>query len=291
MRGRIATVLAALLFLTIIYLCTPKSAYPLHIPGGYPYVKPKTPAIYAPTPNPPSTTPPPKKVIVKVQLPGEDLSWLLKLLPEWRNQVITLDLKFARLHDGAQRVDSGRIADAYLSWIVTNYANLAETMVFVAPALAQQEADAMKWRLPNQELISAIQHVRIEEVRKQGFAPLSCAAGTACQEAISPLREPPDEFRTLEVRMAKAWEGLFNNTLVPAELASPGGSEFVVAKEQVLKRSVEEYTRYWEWLARTKMDDDSAGALVQRLWHVIFGRASVWCPGAKECECGVFGRC
>ncbi|XPT00917.1 hypothetical protein M3J09_010064 [Ascochyta lentis] len=138
MRGRIATTaLGTVLLLTLIYTYTPNPAHPTPIPGGYPYVKPTTPQIHPPTPNPPSATPVPASLIIKAKLPDEDLAWLLALLPRWRNQIITIDGAFARLHDGAKRVDSGRIAAAYLSWIVSNYSNLSETMVFVGPAQTQ----------------------------------------------------------------------------------------------------------------------------------------------------------
>lgn len=164
-------------------------------------------------------------------------------------------------------------------------------MVFVGPGLEQQAADKEKWRIPGKELVNSIQALQVPYVLEKGYAPLLCPKQDACEDLIRPFREPKDEFRTLEVKMAKAWEGLFNNTRVPEMLAGPGGSEFAVSREQVRRRSVEEYARMWEWVATTKMDDESAGAVVERLWHVIFGRESVWCPAEEECGCDVFGRC
>jgi hypothetical protein len=290
MRGRIATG-ALILLITLVFIFTPRSAYPTSIRGGYPYVKPKTTPWHPPTVNEPAANPPPKQLIVKTQLEGEDLNWLLKLLPEWRNQIITIDKKFAHLHDGAQRVDKGRIANAYLTWLIENYNNLAETIIFVPPALEQQQLDKEQWRIPNKQLISAIQTIQLPHVQKSGFAPLLCPTEALCQDLILPFRSPPNEFRTLEVAMSKAWSGLFNNTNVPEQLAAPSGSAFAVSKTQVLKRSVDEYMRYWTWLSQTKMDDDTAGLVVERLWHVVFGKEAVFCPAEKQCECDVFGRC
>ena len=291
MRGRMFAAAALLLVIIFIFVLTPKSAIRQHIPGNYPYVKPAAPQILAPMPNRPEATPPPSKVIVKVQLEGEDLDWLLKLLPKWRNQIITVDKSFASLHEGAMKVDKGRIADAYLTWIITNYDNLAETIVFVPPGLQKQEVDKGKWRLPNKELVNSIETLQIPHIQKFGYAPLHCPSKAQCEDTILPFRSPPDEYRTLEVKMKTAWEQLFNNTHVPETLASPGGSEFAVSRDQVRRRSVEEWTRYWEWLAKTKMDDDSAGAVVERLWHVVFGKDGVWCPKEEECRCEVFGKC
>ena len=294
--GRVLLITTILFFITLAIVFTPRSTLKPHITGGYPYTKPPTPQINTPIPDPSSANnnPPPARLIVKVQLPGEDLTWLLKLLPDWRNQVITLDDAFARLHVGAQRVDRGRIAAAYLEWIITHYASLSETMVFVGPGLEQQKAaskSAWAW-IPGKELVSSIQTLQVPYVVEKGYAPLRCPARVACEDlAVRPFREPKDEYRTMEVKMAKAWEGLFNNTEVPEMLAGPGGSEFAVSGAQVRRRSVEEYTRMWEWVATTKMDDESAGAVVERLWHVIFGRESVWCPAEEECRCDVFGMC
>ena len=289
--GRVLLISTILFFITLAIVFTPRSTLRPHIAGAYPYTKPQTLQINTPIPDPPGATPPPARLIVKAQLPGEDLTWLLKLLPSWRNQVITLDGSFARLHAGAQRVDRGRTAAAYLEWLITHYDALGEVMVFVSPGLEQQAADKEKWRIPGKELVSDIQALQVPYVLEKGYAPLRCPAQDKCEDLVRPFREPKDEFRTLEVKMAKAWEGLFNNTRVPEMLAGPGGSEFAVSREQVRRRGVEEYTRMWEWLATTKMDDESAGAVVERLWHVIFGRESVWCPAEAECGCDVFGRC
>lgn len=291
-RGRIITLSGVLLLITLICLFTPKTTIQSPTTGGYPYVKPATRPIRPPTPDPPSATPPAKKLIVKVQLEGEDLNWLWTLHPEWRNHVLSIDRQFALLHAGAQRVDKGRTADAYLRWIITHYSNLAETLVFVPPGLETQEQDTSGWRVPNQELVvDAIDGLSVEGVQKSGFVPLRCLSVSECDDAALSLRNPPDRYRTLGVDMAEAWVQMFGNTRMPEQLAGPGGGAFAVSKTQVLKRSVEEYTRYWKWLAKTEMDDDSAGALVERLWHVVFGKESVWCPAEEECRCEVFGRC
>ncbi|KAJ4401423.1 hypothetical protein N0V91_007972 [Didymella pomorum] len=290
-RGRFFIVAGVFTLVTLVYIFTPRSIIQNHVTGNYPYVRPSTPQIYAPTPEPPGLKPAPEKLIVKVQLEGEDLKWLLKLLPDWRNQVITIDKSFASLHESGQRVDKGRIADAYLGWLITNYNRLPSTLVLIPPNLAKEEEDKGKWRLPYKSLVQSIQDLQIPHVQKEGYASLHCPTKQECEDTILPFRAPPDEYRTLEVKMAKAWEQMFNNTDVPSQLASPSGNAFVVSREQVRKRSVDEYTRFWTWINKTKMDDDSAGAVVERLWHVIFGREGVWCSGEETCQCEVFGRC
>lgn len=291
-RGRLALTIFLVLLTALVYTITPRSTFTTlknHIPGGHPYVKPASPALYTPTPDPPASTPPPAQLIVKTKIEGEDLNWLLKLRPAWRNQVITLNNAFAKLHDG-KRVDKGRIIDSYLNWIITNFENLGNVIVFIPPGLAEQEEDAQKWRIPHKEVVNTILALNVTYVEEKGYAPLRCPVKDECKDLLLPFREPKDEFRTLEVSMEKAWKGLFNATDVPKEITRSGGSAFAVSRKQIRKRSVEEYTRIWTWLAKTKMDDDSAGEVVEALWHVIFGRGVGWCPGLEECRCA-FGEC
>ncbi|KAF3007873.1 hypothetical protein E8E13_010912 [Curvularia kusanoi] len=298
--GRFLVVGAIIIFITIAIVFTPKHIARAHIsgnhnPGAYPYTKPQALHLDTPVPDQPAagpgSTPAPAKLIVKVHLPGEDLTWLLKLQPDWRNQVLALDPSFTALHAGAQRVDRGRIAAAYLDYIITHYEHLAATTVFVGPGLESQTQDEQAWRLPHQALVTRIQALQTGYVQDEGFAPLNCPNQQVCEDLVLPFRHPPDEYRTLEVNMASAWTALFNNTRAPEMLGAPGGVEFAVSAAQIRKRSVEEYVRFWEWLATTKMDDDTAGAVMEKLWHVIFGRESVWCPAEEECRCGVFGKC
>ena len=69
------------------------------------------------------------------------------------------------------------------------------------------------------------------------------------------------------------------------------GAQFAVSRAQVLARDVGEYQRFWAWVQRTRMDDESAGLLMEVLWPVVFGRAEAYCPEFGTCECEAFGRC
>ncbi|KAH6639779.1 hypothetical protein C7974DRAFT_389193 [Boeremia exigua] len=294
LRGRLFVTCSLVLLTCVAFFFTPKSTITRirnHIPGSYPYVKPSTPDIRPPVPDEPAATPPPPKLIVKAQLKGEDLNWLLKLRPEWRNQVITIDASFAHLHAGAQRVDKGRIADAYLRWLITNYDYLSEVIVFVPPGLQDQEADKEAWRIPNKEPVQSIESLDVAHVKKAGYAPLRCPSKVECEDPVLPSRDPPDQFRTMETNMGKAWMQIFNATGVPEKIGGASGNSFVVSRDKIRQRSVEEYTRYWSWLASTKIDDDSAGEVFEKIWHVIFGQESAWCPTEAQCRCDVFGKC
>jgi hypothetical protein len=288
MRSKPALIAAALfLTLTIIFLFTPKSHLPIHIPGSYPYVRPSSPIYPPPAPNKPAAAPPPAQLIVKVQLEGEeDLSWLLDLLPTWRNQVITIEKRFTRLSAGGEEgrrvADRGRVVDAYLRWIVENYENLGGMMVFVPPGMGNAKEKELEG-YGGEEVAKVVQSLQVPFIQKSGFAALSCPSKEECGEKSV---HDETESRALEV-----WEGIFNNTRVPEALVNPGSGGFVVTREQVRERSVEEYLRYWTWLDKTKMDDETAGLVVEKLWHVVFGKSVEFCPEQKFCKCEVFGKC
>jgi hypothetical protein len=284
MRGRTASIAAATTLLLIIacFLGIPNAsrvgASPISVSGNYPYVKPSPLPWDPPSPKDPSGEDPTSRLIVKAKLKHEDAFWIDELFPTWRKHIIEIPEAFTKLHAGAIKVDKGRVANAYLTWIIENYKDLPETIVFLPPNTPQSISDKVR-------------RFQIPFVQSTGFANLHCPSPTTCANLILPFRSPPNEFRTQEVTMPKAWEGIFGNITVPEQLATPPGAQFAVSKTQVQKRKLEEYLKAWTWLNQTDMDDDTAGLVFEYIWHVIFGRDAVFCPELKMCECDVFGQC
>lgn len=89
--------------------------------------------------------------------------------------------------------------------------------------------------------------------------------------------------------MSQAWHGIFGDIPVLEDLASPLTAEFAVSRAQIRKRSPEEYLRMWTWLNTTEMDDDSAGAVFEHVWSVVFGREVEGCMDETQCECEIWG--
>lgn len=300
MRGKIATIAAATtVFLIIIslFVSAPKSwrigGSSPSVPGHHPYTKPDPLPWNPPNPKDASGEQPIDRLILKVKLDGEDASWIDSLFPDWRKDVITIEKDFSKLYEYEKRVDKGRVADAYLRWIIENYKNLPETILFLPPGRARQArgTQSIIWKSTGASLKKDIFALQTPFIQSSGFANLHCPSPATCADLILPFRSPPNEFRTLEVAMPRVWEGLFGNTTVPGQLATPPGAEFAVSKAQVQKRSVEEYVKFWTWLNKTVMDDDTAGLVFEHLWHVIFGRDPVFCPEEKQCKCELYGKC
>jgi hypothetical protein len=288
----ITTTLIILTIILILSISTPKQpplqsrTPPSHDSNSRPYKKPTHPPWTPPRPRPASTRKPTSHLIVKAHLPSEDVTWLTSLAPTWTNALVRLDPRFTRLYAGASRVDKGRVASAYLEWLITHYNNLPPTIIFLGPAHDNAGDDV-------HETQRHILDLRLPALHDAGYTPIPCPSRAACAHPLRPFaRPPPPVLRTLEVSMPEVWRALFNSSSVPTGLAAVPGARFAVSREQVRARAVGEYERLWAWLQETKMDDESAGLVVEGLWPVVFGRGEgVYCPEYGACECVMFGRC
>jgi hypothetical protein len=295
MRGRVASIGAAitlLILLIVLFLSAPTSWTSREsrepVTGHAPYTGWPDPFPW----NPPAAKEesqgnPADRLIVKVKLEKEDTSWIQQLEPTWQNHIITIKSMYPLAHPEAHRPDKGRIANSYLNWIVKNYYNLPETIVFLPPT-DTYERDTLDSR-------KALQKLQIPFVQQSGFANLRCPSQksqTTCNDKVLEPEHPPHELRTLEAKIPKIWETLFGNTTdLPKQIATVPGAKFVVSKAQVQKRSAEEYLNYWTWLNKTIMDDDSSGMLFEYIWHMVFGKDAIFCPEPTRCECDLYGEC
>jgi len=294
MRGRPAPVAAAAgtIFVLIILLlvAAPKLRTSSTESGqGYRPYTGSSDANPWKTPSPKDATgrETPDHLIVKVKIEGEDTSWVSTLGPSWRSEILAIEPMFTHMHPKAHRPNKGRVASAYLRWIVENYNCLPETIVFLPPA----DSFAKK----NINLHDALSTLQTSFIQSTGFANIHCPTSkslTTCNDKVLNVAKPSHEFRVLEAKIPAIWEELFGKEVaVPERLASVLSAEFAVSREQVKKRDVQEYVKYWTWLQKTIMDDDSAGLVWEYLWHVVFGKAEVFCPEREKCECDLYGKC
>ncbi|KAH7389567.1 hypothetical protein DE146DRAFT_619828 [Phaeosphaeria sp. MPI-PUGE-AT-0046c] len=295
MRGRIVPIAGAatVFVLLIIFFLSAPSAWiseePLQpVQGqalytGRPYPLPWNP----PKAKEASDSTPAERLIVKIKLEDEDTTWLRQHEPVWQHDLVEIKSMYPHAHPEAHRPDKGRITDAYLRWIIVNYNNLPETLVFLPPADTYSRDST--------DVRDTLAHLQIPFIQQSGFANLRCPtrkSRTTCNDKVLDPFFPPQELRTLEAKIPKVWEELFGKgVMVPSQIATVLGAEFVVSKEQVQKRSVATYLKYWTWLNRTIMDDDSSGLLFEYIWHIVFGKDAIFCPELARCECDLYDRC
>jgi hypothetical protein len=296
MRGKLASVAAAttVLLLFIFFCASTSTLWTLHksfeaaLSQGRPYSGRPNPIPWDwPKPKDASGQNPTERLIIKVALEEEDTSAIDSFAPAWQHDIVLVKPLYSHVHPNAHRPDKGRIANAYLTWLVENYHNLPETLVFIPPQDSLENNPL--------DIRAVTSTLQVPFVQTSGFANLRCPvrkSSTTCNDRVLEPFAPTHEFRTLETNITQAWASLFGKgTEVPLQIATVLGAEFVVSRAQVQTRSVEEYLHYWAWLNKTIMDDDSAGLVMEYVWHVVFGKEAIFCPERVGCECELYGRC
>jgi hypothetical protein len=279
----IAAALVAIAFFFILSNLVRFESAPTHDSdwvGHYPYVKPTPLPWSPPVALPASTSPVPDRIIAAATIDGDDASRIFNVQP-WKTTSCPISRSFAKLHAHGQRVNRGRVASAYLTYIIENYNNLPKVVVFLDIVSNEQKIETAP--IYNKEQV--IQGLQDSILDKSRFVNLRCLARIGCQSELLPLQMPKNEFKTAEVVMQSAWTEIFQNkTAVPKRLAAPQGADFAVSRQAIMTHSLNDYQRLWEWINKTKMDDDTAGIVLEHVWHVFFGHEPDYCSELSKCD-------
>lgn len=227
------------------------------------------------------------KILVVARLRQEDTDWVDENFPDWQTAIYTVDDPDAALHTS---MNKGREANAYLTYIIDNYFNLPSTIVFLHSHQKHDHGSRDVEDL-NFDNVATIKALKIDFIQRTGYANLRCILSPGCPAEIQPFRpiEEMDPLRPQERAMVGAWAELFGNDNVPKVIATPCCAQFAVSRDQVIKRSRDEYKRFLKWLLDTPLDDFTSGRVFEYLWHVIFGREPVHCPDMDQCYQDVYG--
>jgi len=164
---------------------------------------------------------------------------------------------------------------AYLTYLIDFYSTLPSLIAFVH---SHRDGWPGAWHTDNGQYSNplSLQTFKHEYVHERGYANLRCNWIPGCgRDDLQPYRNPPKEDRTEERAMVEIWALLFDGAMAPERIGVACCSQFAVSREQVRKRSKEEYVKYRKWLLETPMDDETSGRVLEYLWHVMFGRESV----------------
>lgn len=234
---------------------------------------------FTPTPSPSL----PDRVVVLAKIPKEDTSWVHSDLQDWQAVIYDIDTQNPHntstldpLTNSTLRTlrNKGREANAYLAYIVQNYDSLPSTIAFVHAHKAGYPA---AWHNDNAEYsnVISLRTLNLNFVQRNGYANLRCIHIPGCPDEVQPFRDPPEDHRTAEHAMPNAWLHLFNETNVPRVLGAPCCAQFAVSRDQVQKRPLDEYRRFYTWLMETPLNDETSGRVFEYLWHFIFGQTPV----------------
>lgn len=145
---------------------------------------------------------------------------------------------------------------------------------------------------PDHSNAESLHRLNIDFVQQNGYANLRCIdVPPGCPDEVQPFCDPPKAEYDTKQEMGAAWSYIFPEVPVPPFLAVACCSQFVVSREQILKRPRTFYLRVRQWVVDTKLDDGKSGRVMEYLWHVIFGQEAVYCPSYQQCRCDVYNEC
>ncbi|KAF7189025.1 hypothetical protein HII31_09648 [Pseudocercospora fuligena] len=247
------------------------------------------------TPSSESQENPPRKAVVMGKLSSEDTAWVSEL-PDWESAIYIVDLPAnVSSHSGHRtKINKSKEALPYLTYIVENYSNFPQTAVFVH---AHRNGWPQAWHndAKNYDAVNMINSLNIDYVQEQGYVNLRCKTDVGCPAEINLNREPPNPIKHAEHAYPEIYGAFFNLSVedVKAQIpvvATPCCAQFAVSRNQVWKRSKEEYEKFLNLVLEMDYDDETLGTVMEYMWHMIFGREAVHCPDVGECYERVYGR-
>jgi hypothetical protein len=280
-----------------------------------------------------------RTAIVVASQKSEDATWLEKYFPRWEQNIYRVDNPNAPLtvpkNKGRESMvyltcvlstdyQTQAIANVLCSYIIDNYDNLPDNILFIHPNRYQWHNDD-----PDYDGLPMLRHFQIPYLEQEGYVNIRCAWSLGCPNEIKPLQEEGEHREAVHAGgdYKKAFEVLFPEWEVPSAVGVSCCAQFAATKEKIRERKREDYVRYRDWLIKTELDDSISGRVFEYSWHsklslvnsisnqrlsalrftvtqlavlrsdhmltpaVIFGKKPVHCPSAKDCYCKVFGLC
>ncbi|KAF4764258.1 hypothetical protein N7455_003677 [Penicillium solitum] len=226
---------------------------------------------------------PRRKDMVVASMKSDDTSWLSEYFPDWTKSIYVVDDKDAPL---TVTRNKGRESMVYLTYIIDNYDNLPDTMLFIHSKRYQWHNDD-----PYYDGIPPLRNVQIPYIQEQGYVNLRCVWTLGCPIEIRPHTDTHRSNVHAGEYFKNGFMELFPGIPVPEEVGVSCCAQFGVSRAKVLERPRSDYERFRTWLADTPLEDDLSGRIMEYSWHMIFGKDPVHCPNAKECYCKLFGLC
>lgn len=298
-----------------------------------------------------------KPALVVASTPHEDTSWTSALADKYHLCIYVVDTGSSDTSSGEVRppvraittiprirLPSNRAHESlpYLEFIIANYNHLPTAgLVFVHGSRFAWHNDHRTW-----DNLPLLQDLNISSaLQAHGYHNLRCdwSVGT-CGKAAKPqgsfigkvnaALEPHKARLKSDIALAGAFQALFggdddNPTLTSVTLGgwdivrSQCCAQFVVARENILQHTSQEYEGVRAWLldgmrrkeSSSKLvsqmsmpasdpDDRIAGRVISYIWHILFlprpDHATALdlnhlnqraCPSARECYCRLYGKC
>jgi hypothetical protein len=199
-------------------------------------------------------------------------------------------------------VNKGNEAMVYLTFLIDRYDNLPDVMIFM-------HAGRTSWH--NNVLLHwssdmTLRRLRRSYIKSNGFTNLLCDRTYRCSHIYNATKSgfPASvltrgrqlmygENESDYTQFREIWDGIFPGRPIPATLGTVPGAQFSLTRETAQRVSLDELKRLRQWIIDVDLDAKAAGAVFERLWHMIFlgTSESVLCPVPHQCYCSLYGIC
>lgn len=216
----------------------------------------------------------------------------------------------------AARSSQGHEANAYLSYIVDHYHDLHRFTIFIHAKEDNWHNDvggSKTWdQLPN---------LRFEAIERMGYVNLRCLDHPGCPNSLLPGGHDATDvkYQYLVENFPQMYSEIFgvDPIATPREIGHQCCGQFAATNQVIRQRPLIEYERMLNWVANTQSADSfGVGWVMEKLWHIIFGRESVQyvsipvlnlhtnfhkrilkspllssCKDVNQCRCDLYGWC
>ncbi|KAJ5716654.1 Lipase class 3 [Penicillium malachiteum] len=224
-----------------------------------------------------------RKDMIVASMKSDDTSWLAEYFPDWSRSIYVVDDKKAPL---TVMKNKGRESMVYLTYIIDNYENLPDIMLFIHSTRYQWHNDD-----PYYDGVPMLRNFQVPYLQKMGYVNLRCVWTLGCPEEIHPLSDTHRDDVHAGEYFLTGFSELFPDEPIPRVVGVSCCAQFGVTRDKVQQRPKSDYEHFRNWLATTTLGDDLSGRIMEYSWHMIFGQPPVHCPNADECYCNVFGLC
>jgi hypothetical protein len=227
------------------------------------------------------------RTLVIGRLKSEDVSWTQQI-GGLNRSIYTVDDKNSALKVPKNK---GHEAMVYLTYIIDNYDNLPDTVLFFHPHRITWHNNVLL-DLDSKKTIERLSDAR---VAREGYFNARCHLDPGCPDWLHPDRPSAewDFVHKNEERFftPKVWRELHPDAPVPHAISQPCCAQFAVSGERIRSHPRSEYLRYRDWLLNTELEDENSGRIMEYTWQYIFTGQSEFCPSQHECYCDGYGIC
>lgn len=279
----------------------------------------------------------PALIVSRVTADG-DASWVDRLQEKYHPCVYNVDALTDK-HSMSLQVPANRGHEsmAYLTYLIDNYDHLPTASVFVHGSRWAWHNDHPEYDnfplLAALNVSSALAPAGYHNLRcdwASSTCPISAAPQGSLETSMNARLEPWNMRLVSDAALPPAFVYLFGGNAEGGPsieqrvslgrhdaVRSQCCAQFVVARQNIMQHSREEYVALRQWLlddgtGSAPKDDRTAGRIISYLWHILFlpkqdytPRASpgayggvdldrlnaMACPSAADCYCRLYGRC